>query len=68
MINESINPLSLENTETVSPIINDDIQVTLLDMRYTALVKRVESIETRLISLNSKIESIESGISSLIVD
>ena len=68
MINESINPSSLENTETVSPIINDDIQVTLLDMRYTAIVKRVESIETRLISLNSKIELIQSGISSLIID
>ena len=67
MINESIHS-SLENVENISQTIDDDMQVALLDMRYKALVNRVESIETRLISLNYKIELIESGIASIIVD
>ena len=63
-----INDIMSENQEDIPPTNSDDLQLTLLDMRFNALVKRVDLIEMRLTCLNSQLESIESRIASLSVD
>ena len=40
-----INDIMSENQEDIPPNNSDDLQLTLLDMRFNALVKRVDLIE-----------------------